>query len=73
MADHYGKACDLVNEVEVITDLLSAEHAAPIPDRRVLGRLNQDLGVSLKLAGIHAELATASALHDVRQAIEAGK
>ena len=65
MTNHYDQARAHVDEVEQRSDELGEAYAADA-SRVTLGRLHHELGVSLKLAAIHADLAIAQALQDLR-------
>lgn len=72
MADHYAKALEYLDDVEVARADLSDEYADPQLRRAsVIASLHQRIGASMKLAHVHAVLALAAAAQDMRTAIEA--
>lgn len=72
MTDHYAASVDLLESVHDARAHLQDVYALPAEERdaRVVARLNAQLGDALKLADVHATLAVAQCLEDVRAAIE---
>lgn len=63
MADHYAASIEALTDVTLYCDELDQaydEGAAP----KVIGDLHRRLGVSLKIAAIHAQLAQVQALNE---------
>lgn len=69
MADHYIKTLEYLDEIECKrSDLLDEYHEGPRP--AVVSQLHQDVGAAMKLAAIHAELATGQALRHLVQVLD---
>lgn len=65
MADHYEKAREYLDEIEVKRADLADEYTERGGSRRdVIASLHQDIGCAMKLAGVHAALAQVQALHE---------
>ena len=66
MTDHYERSVDLTIEVEGLREDLRREYARePSPRAKRVADLHGEIGYKLKAAGVHAQLATAQALHDL--------
>lgn len=65
-----AKALDQVEAVRATTQALRAEHAKAHPDRSLIGELNHDVGIALKLAETFAVLATAEEVRLLRGHVE---
>lgn len=63
MADHYAASIEALTDVSIYCDELDIAYEAGAAPK-VIGDLHRRLGVSLKLAGIHAQLAQVQALNE---------
>lgn len=63
MADHYAASIDALHDVTLYCDELDKAYEAGANPKTV-GDLHRRLGVSLKIAGIHAQLAQVQALQE---------
>jgi hypothetical protein len=66
MADHYLRSIELLDEVAEIRRELTDLYLAGRRDPSGVAELHSRLGVCLKTAAIHAQLAEVQALQDVR-------
>src|SRR5690242_371994 len=60
------EALALAEESERLLSALNALHQSPDHDRAAIGRTHQRLGVTLKLADVHASLAIAEQIRGLR-------
>lgn len=64
MTDHYRAARTHIERAERAIELLDQEHSAPVPNRRTVATLYDQINQALAFSKIHAQLATVQAITD---------
>lgn len=66
MADHYAKSVDMLDAAKTTRSRIAGELGRPDRDQREINRLANQVRAQVKLAEVHALLAIAQSLDDLR-------